>query len=312
MALSIAQIDAASYPKVLASMRKPENQWVENAFMRELERLGAISYQSLGPTIEAPFDWRRNPNAGFLATDLEATALTKTDVISAASYSIGELSVPVTWSKGDDAKNPTENQKIAFVKSLQENAINSHDDLIEEALFGTTTNGFLGLGTIAPTTGLGSPGGVDSSTETFWRHHAGTYLADGSDIEASLTTAWNTAAKGSGSTLAPKALVSGSDPHALYEGQLQGLQRFVDSKEADAGFKVLAFKTARYSFSHYGGDEIYLWNPKSLQLIASKEYFRDKGATQELESGNGFTYKIYSALQFVTNNKSRLAVVTAA
>jgi hypothetical protein len=294
---------------VVAEARKPANQWAESAFMRELERQGAIMRKSLGPTIEAPFDWRRNPNAGFLASDLDPTSLTKTDVLSAASYSIGELSVPVVWSKGDDAKNPTENQKIAFVKSLLENALNSHDDLIEEALFTTSTNGFLGLLTLVPTSGQGSPGGVDASTETFWRNYATTYQADGSDIESVFTTAHNEAAKGSGSTLATKFMASGSTPHALFEGQLQGLQRYGDAAEANAGFKVLKFKMANYVFSQHGSDEVFFLNPKSFNLVVSKEYFRDRGETNEIDNANGYVTKIYSALQAITNNKSRLAVV---
>jgi hypothetical protein len=113
MPLSISQIVAASYPAVLAEMRKPANQWAESAFLNELERQGAIKRTSLGPTIEAPIDWQRNPGTDFLATDLTSTSLTKTDVISAASYSVAELSVPVVWSKGDEAKNPSENQTRA-------------------------------------------------------------------------------------------------------------------------------------------------------------------------------------------------------
>ena len=41
----------------------------------------------------------------------------------------------------------------------------------------------------------------------------------------------------------------------------------------------------------------------------SKEYFRDKGETQELQNANGFVFKIYSAMQTVVDNRSRLGVV---
>jgi len=103
-------------------------------------------------------------------------------------------------------------------------------------------------------------------------------------------------------------LISGVAPHALYESQLQTLQRFVDSSEGDAGFKALAFKNARFIYSQYGGSKVYFLNPKNFQMVVSKEYFRDKGNTQELNDANGFRFFIYSALQNVTNNKSRLGV----
>lgn len=314
MALSIEQIVAVSYPLVLAEMRKPHNQWVENAALRVLEKMGFIQHASLGENIEAPLDYRPNPDTAVLASDQDTASLLKTEVITSAVYDIAQINVPVTWTKGDDAKNPTENQKIALVKTLLENGINSHDDLIEQSIFTTSAAGGVelnGLDTLVPTTGQGTVGGIDASVETFWRNPADTYT-DGTDIEAAMTSVWNEAAKGSGSQLQPKVLISGATPHALYESQLQVLQRFQNVSEADAGFKSIAFKSANYIFSQYGGTSIYFLNPKNYQLVVSKQYFRDKGSTFDVPGQNAFYFLIYSALQFITNNKSRLAVLSQA
>lgn len=300
-----------SYPAVLAEMRNA-NQWAENAALRELERLGAIQRVSLGETIEAPLDYRANPEAAVLAGDQDEASLLKTEVITAASYDIAQISVPVTWTKADDAKNPTETQKISLVKQILENGINSHDDLVEKHIFTSSTAGGVelnGLNTLVPTSGQGSVGGISAVTETWWRNFQDTYV-DASDIEATMTTAFNEAMKGSGSTLSPKLLLGGSDPHVLYESQLQSLQRFVDSDEANGGFKVLAFKTARFVFSQYGDDNVYFLNPKNYNVIVSKQYFRDKGNTQEVNAQNAYRFFIYSALQNIVNNKSRLAVIS--
>lgn len=309
MSLSISQIVAVSYPAVLADMRKAANQWSESAVLREFERQGVVVRKSLGPTIEAPLDYRRNPGTDFLATDLTPTSLVKTEVVTAASFTPAELSVPVVWSKGDDMKNPSENQKIAFVKQLLENAINSHDDAIEEALFAATaTDGFNSLRVLVPDNGQGTVGGIDSGTETWWRNPNGDYASNGTDLESVFTTQFNNAAKGSGAGLAPKFMVSGSEPHALYESTQIANQRFVNTSELDAGFKVLAFKTARYVFSQYGGERVYFLHPRCISMVASKQYFRDRGETNEIDDANGFVTKIYSGLQLVTSNKSRLAV----
>lgn len=312
MALSIEQIVAVSYPAVLAEMRKAANQWVENAALREAERQGVIQRISLGATIEAPLDYRPNPDTAFLAADQDEASLVKTEILTSASYNIAQLSVPVVWTKGDEAKNPTENQKIALVKSLLENAINSHDDAVEQSIFTTTTTGgdeFNGLDNLVSTAGTGVVGGIDSSVETWWKNYADTYT-DASDIEATFTVAFFKAAKGSGSALQPKFMISGVTPHAMYESGLQTLQRFIDKEEADAGFKILAFKNARYVYSQYGGGNVYFLNPKNYQITVSKQYFRDKGNTIEIPSQNAFVFKIYSALQAITNNRSRLAVVS--
>lgn len=314
MALSIEQIVAVSYPAVLAEMRKGQNQWVENAALREAERQGVIDRISLGPTIEAPLDYRVNPDTAVLAGDQDEASLVKTDILTSASYSVAQISVPVVWTKGDEAKNPAENQKIALVKQLLENGINSHDDLIEQLIFTSSTAGgdeFNGLNDLVSSAGTGTVGGIDSGVETWWRNYADTYT-DSTDIEATFTTAFNRAMKGSGSTLAPKFMISGSAPHVLYESGLQTLQRFIDKDEADGGFKVLAFKNARYVFSQYGGNKVYFLNPKNYNIVVSRQYFRDKGNTIEIPAQNAFVFKIYSALQAITNNRSRLAVVDLA
>jgi hypothetical protein len=310
MALSISQIVAASYPAVLNEARKPANQWAETPLVKEMERQGMIQRKSLGPTIECTLDVVANAGADFLATDLTAMSLSKTDVLSAASYSVAELSVPVVWSKGDDAKNPTENQKVALVKNLLSNGIDTHDTTLEQGIFASSTDGFLGCQTIIPDSGQGTVGGIDASTETMWRNTSATYAADGSDIEAALTAAYNAVAKGSGSSLVPSLLFSGADPHALYEASLTTRQRYASTEEITGGVKKLAFKTAAYIFSQHGGSRIYGANKKSFSLIVSKEYFRDKGPEQELNDKNGTRVFIYSALQLVTNNKSRLFVLT--
>ena len=304
MALTIGQIAAVSYPAVLAEMRKAANQWAESAFMRELERQGAIEHKSLGATIEAPLDYQRNPGTVIQTTELQPLSQTKTEVVTAASYAIAEVTVPVTWSKKDEATNPSENQKIALVKQLLENGIESHDDILEQSLFLTSTNGFLGLLTHVTTAGTGSDGGIDSTVNTFWRNQTNTYVDD-TDIESAMTTTWNQASKGTGSKLQPTLIVSDSATQSLFEGTQQALQRY-ESQDLKAGFKTLMFKTARYVFSQYGTTTAFFLNPKNFQLVVSKEYFRDRGETQELQNANGYGFKIYSACQTVTNNRSRL------
>ncbi len=307
MALTISQIIAVSYPAVLNEMRKAANQWAESAFMRELERQGAVDRSSLGATIEKTLDYQRNPGTVIQATSLQTLSLSETEVFTAASYDIAEITAPIVWSKKSEVQNPTENQKINLVKGLLENAINSHDDIIEQALFATSTNGFLGFGTHVTTAGTGSDGGIDSTTNTFWRNQQSTYVDD-TDIEAAFTTVWNACAKGSGSTLMPTLMVSDGATQAIFEGTQQANQRYVDSEELKAGFKILGFKTSRYVFSQYGGSSVFFVNPKNFKLTVSKQYFRDLDETQPIPNANGYVRKVYSAGQTTVDNRSRLGV----
>lgn len=306
MALSIGQTATVSYPEVLATKRKPANQWAQSSLLMEMDRQGFIVRRSLGATIEVPLDYRVNPDAEFV-TELQTFGMSKTEVLTAASYEIAELSVPVKWSKKDEATNPTENQKIALVAALLANAIDSHDDKLEAALFATSTNGFLGYGTHITTAGTGSDGGIDSSIETWDRNQQSTYVDD-TDIEAAFTTVYNAAAKGTGATHVSTLMVSDGATQALFEGTQQALQRWNDTQSAKAGFKVLGFKTANYVFSQKAGTSVFFSNPQDYQLVVSKEYFRDLGETEPIPNAQGFVKKLYSALQTVVLNRSRLGV----
>lgn len=306
MALAISQILASSYAAVANEKRKPANQWAESAVLREFERTGAIKRINFGATLEATLDYRRNAGAAVLATDLQAMSLSKTEVLSAASYGIGSISVPIVWSKEDEAKNPTENQKIDFVDALITNGLDSHDDILEETLF-TGSNGVVGFDTLLSNTGVGTIGGIDASVETWWKNQFDTYV-DETDIESTFTSVWNSCAKGSGSAISPRLLVSDGDTQAIFESTQQGQQRYVDSEDLKAGFKTLAFKTSRYIFSQYGSSRVLFLNPKSCQLRVSKQFFRAKGKEQEIDNANGHRVFIYSAVQLVTDNRSRLGV----
>lgn len=313
MALTIEQIAAVSYPAVLADMRKPANQWAENSALKMLEKKGAIERINFGENIEVPLDYRPNPDGGVMQSDQDEFTLLKTEVITSAVYDIAQMSWPVTWTKGDEVKNPTENQKVSLVKSLLENGINSHDDLLEQLIFTTSAAGGVevnGLDTLVPTSGQGTVGGISAVTETFWRNYSDTYT-DASDIEATFTTAVNEALKGSGSALGPTFMISGSDPHVLFVSSLQALQRF-NGTTADASFTTVKFQNLDYGFSQYGGTKVYFLNPKSYKLLVSKSFFRDKQQTEPVPGQNASYFLIYSALQAITNNKSRLAVVDQA
>jgi hypothetical protein len=295
-------------------MRKAANQWNESAAMRLLENQKAIKREPLGSQIEVPVDYRANPDGGVLASSQDTFALTNTEVLTSAVYSISEISYPVVWTKLEEVQNPTEAQKIPLVKSKLENGINSHDDKVEQLIFTTSTAGgteFSGLADLVPTSGQGTVGGVAASTETWWRNQVDTYT-DASDIEAGFTNVFNACLKGSGSPMGPKFMLSGATPYGLFEAGLQTLQRFVDSKEANAGFEVLMFKNCKYAFSQYGGSSVYFLNPMAYSLVFSRNAFREKQDTMPIQGQNAYYFLIYSAGQAVVSNKSRLGVCYAA
>jgi hypothetical protein len=308
MALTVSQGVAVSFNAVLNEMRKPANQWAESALFREMERQGMIKKVSLGQQIERTLDYRRNPGTAISAADLTPYSLTKTDVLTAAVYDIAEVVAPIVWSKKQEAQNTTPSKKVDLVTSLISNGITSHDDILEQAFFGTSTNGFLGLGTFCPQSGQGVVGGIDAAVNTWWRNPSNAYVDD-TNIEAGMTTTWNQTSKGSGSMLMTTLIVSDGATQALFESTQQAQQRYVDEQELKAGFKILAFKTSRYVFSQYGSTSLYFLGKKSIECEFAKEFFRSRGETQELPNAAGYRTTVYSAGQMTTNNKSRLGIL---
>ncbi len=301
---TISQILAASYPAVIS--RKPANQWAESAMLRALESAGAIKRLALGATIEAPLDYRANPGAAVLATDMQSTSTTKTEILTAASYTPAAISAPITWSKMDESM--TEEDKVPFVSSLIDNAMDSHDDLLEQNIF-TGTSGFIGLDTLVTNDGTGTIGGIVAGTDTWFKNQFNTYVDD-TDIEAALTSCWNSCAKGTGSAMTPKLLASSAATQATFEGTQQSQQRYVDGDTLNAGFMFLAFKNAKWVFSQYAhATSVYMLNPKNYRIYASKSMFRYKDKEVKLPNAEAYTTSVFSVLQAITDNRSRLGVV---
>lgn len=314
---ALSQLVSSAYPEVLADARKGHNQWAESAFLRALEKSSAIKRRPGGSAIEYPLDYRKNPDTDFLATDFTATATSQTTVIAGASYDMANLVVPFNWSIADEARwSGDVNRKIDAVKQMIRNAIDSNDDEIELGLFGTSTDGFLGMQNLIPTSGQPNVGGIDGASATYWRNYADTYQADGSDLIAALTLAFNAALKGTGSDLAPSLIVSGDDAISLYQSELSDQKRFMGEVTGDGGFKYLAFNTARWVMSQHGDtlatNPIYMINPKSFNLVVTKGYFRKLEDAERFTNAAARNQVVFSQVQATTNNPSRTAVLTQA
>jgi hypothetical protein len=314
---ALSQLVTSAYPEVLADARKPHNQWKESAFLRLAEKVGMVRRRPGGSALEYPLDYRKNPDTDILATDFTATATGQTSIFAGSSYDMANIATPFNWSIADEARwSGDVNRKIDAVKSMIRNAIDSNDDEIELRVFSTSTDGFLGLQNLVPTGGQPNVGSIDGASATYWRNYATTYALDGSDLNSKLIIAYNTVSKGTGAELSPEMVVSGSTAQSLYEGNLVDLKRFMGEETGDAGFKYLAFKTAKWVFSQYGGtlttNPIYLLNKTSFNIVVTKGYFRRLEDAVRFTNAAARNQMVFSQVQATTNNPSRSAVLTGA
>lgn len=310
MAVLSQQVSAA-YNEVIKDRNKPFNQWGENAFLKALEEKGFIERRAGGNQIEFTLDIQVNAGADILAADTTAVSTTQTDVLGGAVYDWRPIVSPINWTIHDEAKLEGDvNAKVPFLRSLAENAIMSHDQVLEQALFSTSTDSFLGLQNLVPTTGQPNAGGIDGASAAYWRNYADTYQADGSDILIAFGLAFDTAAKGTGGSQ-PTMVVSGIDTKNVFESQLTPNQRY-EGKTGVAGFEMLKVRSADYIYSMHGGTKAYFLNPRGFKLVVNKNYFRKLEPAERMVTAAMRQKLIFSSAQACISAPSRLAVVSQA
>ena len=220
MAVPFAQLVATTYDDVWTEKNKAADQWSDSSFLKYLEKIGGVKKGPGGATLQPTLDYRSNAGTDFLATDVTATSVSKTDVITAASYGWATLVVPNNWSLTDEALNSEPNQKIDLVTGIVNNAFSSHDQAIENGSFAPTggTDGFNTLVDIFTKAGTGTVGTIVSGTELWWKNQF--QLVTAATILADWTTLWNACSKGS-SGRSPNVIVCSAATHAIVEGKLQ-------------------------------------------------------------------------------------------
>ncbi len=313
MAIPFTQLVAATFDDVVNEKNKAADGWSDSSFLKTLERLGGVKKISGGATLQLTLDYKQNPAADFLATDATSTSTSKTEVLTAASYSLIPLVVPVNWTFFDEAVNSEKAQKVDLVTSIVDNALASHDQAVEDGMFGTTggTDGFNTLIDIYSENGEGTVGTIVSGTETWWKNQFKDWGTDtGATLLADYTTLYNSCAKGSGGRK-PNVIVGGAAMHALYEAALTANQRFVGADKASGGFTELAFKNIPYVFSSEcpASENAFMFNTNDTKLFVVMSAWRQRRAVQDHTNAAMSNMKIFSVCQIATRNRSRGGVI---
>lgn len=310
MSVPFTQLVSSTYDDVVNERNKAADQWSDSSFLKHLEKLGGVKRVAGGATLQLSLDYRQNQGLDFLATDTTATSTTKTDVLTAASYSFVPLVVPINWSLTDEALNSEANQKVDLAASLVDNALASHDYGVEAAMLANTggTDGFNTLVDLYTEDGTGTVGTIVSGTETWWKNQYKDYDAAAA-LLADATTLWNSCAKGSMGR-SPNVIVTSATGHGVYEGKLVANQRYMDAETAMGGFKALKFKTADVIFSAaYTSDSYFMFNTNDTQLFVVRSAWRQRRTPVEFANAAMMNMKIFSVAQIATRNRSRGGVL---
>lgn len=307
-----SQLVAATYDDVVNERNKAADQWSDSSFLKALEKMGGVQRTDGGATLENTIDYQANPAADFLATDATATGTSKTTVLDATSYSYVPLVVPINWSLTDEALNTGRNEKVNLASSLVNNALSTHDQTIEDALFAATggTDGMNTIVDIYTEDGTGTVGGIVAGTDTWWKNQFKDWGTDtGATLVGDYVTLYNSCAKGSKGRR-PNIIVGGSTLHANYEAALTSNQRFMNMSKASGGFTELMFKDVPYVWTgSYTSDSAWMYNTNDTKLFVVKSAWRQRRTPVEHVNAAMMNMKIFSVLQFATRNRSRGGVL---
>lgn len=310
MAIPFTQLVASTYDDVVNERNKAADQWSDSSFLKHLEKLGGVKRVPGGATLQLTLDYRMNPGFDFLATDMTATSTTKTEVLTAASYNFVPVVVPVTWSLTDEALNSERNQKVDLVAAIVDNALNSHDQGFETAMFAATggTDGFNTLVDLYTEDGTGTVGTIVSGTETWWKNQFKDYDL-GAAMLADMETLWMASSKGS-SGRQPNVLVTSAAVAGMYTGKLVANQRFIGGDTASGAFNNVKFHNADVIYSVGNTtDSLWMFNTNDTKLFVVKSAWRQRREAVEHVNAAAMTMKIFSVAQLATRNRSRGGVL---
>lgn len=311
MAVPFAQEVATTYDDVVNLRNKAADQWSQSSFLQAMDRMGGVKRTAGGANLQLTLDYRANPAADILATDVTPTSTAKTEVLTAAQYTFEAIVVPTNWSFFDEAINSDKNQKVDLISALVDNALNSHDQVVEDAMFAPAAiDGFNTLQELYTIDGLGLVGMIDAAVETWWKNQFKDWGSDtGATLLADYTTLYNACCKGSGGRR-PNIIVGSALMHANYEGSLQAQQRFANVDKASGGFTEIQFKTIPYIFtSEYVGKKAFMFNTEDTQLFVVMSAWRQRRKVIDHLNAAMSNMKIFSVAQLATRNRSRGGVL---
>lgn len=229
---------------------------------------GRIRMLNGGTNIVEPLIYGENTTVASYS-GYDTISLTPQSGITAAEFDWKQYAASVAISGIEEAKN---NGEQAMVNLLEAKIMQAEESMKEgfNAMFfgdGTGNSGknWNGLGNLVESGN--SVGGIDSSTETWWRSYEENTA--GALTLAQMTTAYNTVSVGNDH---PDMVLSTQTLFEKYESLLQPQLRYTDTKTADAGFQNLLFKAAPVAYDvDTPAGTMYFLNSKYITLVGHSD-----------------------------------------
>ena len=288
-----------------------DNIFTARVLLDHLNSKGRVLVEEGGSSIVEPLVYAQNDTTGSYS-GYDAIDLTPQEGISAAEYNWKQMASSIAISGIEEAKNRGTEAIIKLLNAKIMQAEESIKEDLNDMLYGDGTgNGgkdFNGLGNLIDSTG--TVGGIDSSTNTWWRS---TETAVGGALTlAVMATAYNTASRGNDH---PDMIVTTQTLFEKYESLLTSNVRYQDTTKANSGFQNLMFKQTPVVFDvSCTATNMFFMNSKYLKLVGMNGHWF---ATSEFQKGTvaGVDARYALILSFgelTCSNRARQAKLTGA
>lgn len=248
-------MDALLSTTMQAYKKKMEdNIHTANPFWYWMDRNGKKKTQNGGTSIVVPVMYAKNTTAKSYA-GYDTLDTTAQDGMTAAIYPWRQLSASITISRIEERKNSGESQAIGLLEAKIEQAELSLKEESNRQSFLDGTGGggqdIFGLGLYVEngSAWLSDVGGINRTTETWWRNQwigtIGSFAANGLD---NMRILYNNCSKGN---IHPDLILTTQAIFQFYEKLLVPNERFLDMTTGDAGFQNLLFKAAVMMYDTY-------------------------------------------------------------
>lgn len=245
-----------------------DNFSVSTALLFRLKQKGKQKFWTGGTYILQELEYAENGTFTRFS-DYDQVDISPSDVFTVASFSPKQASVAVSISKMEQLKNAGKEQMIDLLEARISNAERTLMQNIALDCYsdGTASGGkqIGGLNHLIPTDPTtGTVGNINRALWTFWQPRlydfsggglqtGGAITPSSTTIQAAMNAAYLNTSRG---TEHPDLYVFDNTYYGYYWASLQGNQRFVNSKLADAGFENIRFMGADVVFDGGAGGGI--------------------------------------------------------
>jgi hypothetical protein len=262
-----------------------DNVSKNNALLRRIYKKGNVRREDGGLSIAAPLDYAENGTyqrfSGFDVLNIGAS-----DVLSAAEFQWRQIAVNVVASGQDLRTNSGDSRIINLAKARMKNAIRTFKNNFSSDIYsdGSLSNQINGLQALVADTGLGTVGGINSTTWAFWANKvqsAAAPIQGGGAITPSATTIenslmlylWLNMVRGDDK---PDLIVADNNYFAFYEASQVALKRYTGDggHGADGGLGALKYKGCDVIFDGGSGiptNHMYFLNTDYIELVVHKD-----------------------------------------